>query len=76
VPSSLRVDGQSYVGTASVTGRHSIEISDVNSDVLDMFIDGAEAVFDINYGDFHWTIDLHGITAALSDAKIAYTIRS
>ena len=70
---SLTIDGANYVGTATVRGRHTIEIPDVSKDVLNMFIEGAVAVIDLDGSDINWTLDLHGFTNSMKDALIVQT---
>ena len=71
-PASVKVDGESFVGNAVVTHRDIIEISNISMKVIKSLADGAEAVVDIDDGDIVWTLDLHGLSAAMLEALKGY----
>ncbi|MGB8901624.1 MAG: hypothetical protein WCC90_21325 [Methylocella sp.] len=73
-PARVQIDGESFVGKAIVSGRDIVEIPNISMAVLKGFVDGAEAVVDINDGDIVWSFDLDGFTAAMSDALKSYKV--
>jgi hypothetical protein len=67
-PVRVRIDNESFIGTAVVSDRASIEIPDVSLNVFKGFADGAKAEINVNNGDVVYKLDLGGFTAAMSDA--------
>jgi hypothetical protein len=65
---SVRIDGRTFEGYAQLVNRETIEVPDVSREVLDMFVDGAEGVVNVDNGRIVWTLELDGFTASMADA--------
>jgi hypothetical protein len=70
----VQIDGATYTGTAVVDDRDMIEIENVSSDVLKMFVDGSQAVVDLADGAVVWRLDLDGFTASILEARKYYKL--
>jgi hypothetical protein len=66
---SVQIDGTTYSGHGVASDRQTIEIPDVSTEVLKMFVDGSQAEINVNDGDIVWTLDLTGFTAAIVEAQ-------
>jgi hypothetical protein len=68
VPVRVDIDGAILNGAAVVSGRNLLAMPGITGKALNKLASGAEAVIDINSGEIVWSLDLHGFTAAMSDA--------
>ena len=68
VPLRVRIDGDTMTGTALIVTRTMVEMRGIAPEALRKLAVGAQAVIDVDDGDIVWSLDLHGFTAAMSDA--------
>jgi hypothetical protein len=66
------VDRDTLTGTAFVASPTVIEMRGLTRRALSDFVEGANAVIDVGNGSIVWSLDLHGFTAAMSDALRLY----